>query len=97
MVKSRSTVWVSYRLSSIRSRSVRYIQISFVLTLQVSIKPLNSLEFAASCSNLADMGIMAVGNAKEERLKKISLRAHKDDVALALQDMRLLRNLLSLI
>ena len=61
------------------------------------MKPLNSLEFAASCSNLADMGILAVGNAKEERLKKISLRAHKDDVALALQDVRLLRNLLSLL
>lgn len=60
------------------------------------MKPLNSLEFAAACSNLGDMGIMGVGHAREERLRKLSLKAHKDDVALALQDMRLLRNLLSL-
>ena len=60
------------------------------------MKPLNSLEFAAACSNLVDMGIMAMGHAKEERLRKVSLKAHKDDVALALQETRMLRSVLAL-
>jgi cell division control protein 6 len=67
------------------------------MALQVVMKPLNSLEFAAACSTLADMGIISLGNAREERLKKVGLKAHKEDVALALQDVRLLRNLLSLV
>ena len=60
------------------------------------MKPLNSSEFAAACSNLSDMGIVSLSAAREERLRKIGLRAHKDDVALALQEVRMLRNLLSL-
>lgn len=60
------------------------------------MKPLSSLEFATACNTLADMGIIYLGNAKEERLKKISLKAHKDDIALALGEVRLLRNVLSL-
>ena len=63
---------------------------------QVAIKPLNSSEFAAACSTLADMGLLGLGKAREERQRRVTLRAHKDDVALALQDIRLLRNVLSL-
>ena len=66
------------------------------LHLQVAMKPLSSIEFTAACSTLADMGIMEVGKAREDRQRKVSLRTHKDDVALALKDVRLLCNFLSL-
>lgn len=58
--------------------------------------PLSSLEFATACSMLSDMGVISLGPAKEERIRKISLRAHKDDIILALGEVRLLKNVLSL-
>lgn len=60
------------------------------------MQPLNSTEFAAACSTLADLGLLALDKAREQRLRQVRLRVHRDDVALALQDRRMLRNLLSL-
>ena len=64
--------------------------------LQVALRPLNTAEFASAASTLADMGLLSLGKGKEERLRRVTLQVHADDVVLALQGFRLFRSIMAL-
>ncbi len=61
---------------------------------QVALKPLAASEVTAACSTLADMGFVDLAHGSEERQRRVTLRIAVEDVALGLQDVRLLRNCL---
>lgn len=51
-------------------------------------------EVTAACSTLADMGLMGLGSAREERQRRVTLCITVEDLRLALEDVRLLRECL---
>lgn len=61
----------------------------------MAFKPLASSEVSAACSTLADMGLLGLGHAREERQRRVTLRMAVADIALALADARLLRSCLT--
>jgi hypothetical protein len=63
--------------------------------LQVAFRPLAFPEVAAAASVLADQGLLGLGPGREERLRRVTLRAAPEDVAAALADVRLLRGCLA--
>ncbi len=52
---------------------------------QVGFGPLGGTDFCAACSTLADHGLLGLGPGREERLRRVTLRAAPADVLLALQ------------
>jgi cell division control protein 6 len=61
---------------------------------QVAFRALAPSEVTAACSTLADMGLLGLGPAREERQRRVTLRISLEDVSLALQDARLLKDCL---
>ncbi len=61
---------------------------------QVGFGALDSTSFSSACSTLADHGLLGLGPAREERLRRVTLRAAAADVALALQRVRLFSRVL---
>lgn len=59
--------------------------------LQLSLPALSTIEVTSVLGNLADMGLLDLGKAKEVQSQRIKLRVNEDDVAAALQDKRLLQ------
>ena len=55
---------------------------------------LEGTDFSSACSTLGDHGLLGLGGAREERLRRVTLRAAPDDVALALHELRLFSNVL---
>ncbi|XP_010543051.1 PREDICTED: cell division control protein 6 homolog B-like [Tarenaya hassleriana] len=51
-------------------------------------------EFANMCTVLNDQGLLKLGQAREDRLKRVTLRADESDIAFALQGIRFFRNCL---
>ena len=63
-------------------------------TRQVGFPALEGTDFACACSTLGDHGLLGLGAAREERLRRVTLRAAPDDVALALRELRLFSQVL---
>lgn len=61
---------------------------------QVGFGALDGTSFTSACSTLADHGLLGLGPAREERLRRVTLRAAAADVTLALQGVRLLSRIL---
>ncbi|KAK9840798.1 hypothetical protein WJX81_005432 [Elliptochloris bilobata] len=61
---------------------------------QVGFGALGATDFSAACSTLADHGLLGLGPAREQRLRRVTLRAAADDVVLALRDLRLFSTVL---
>ncbi len=61
---------------------------------QVAFRALAPSEVSAAVSTLADMGLLGLGHAREERQRRVTLRMAVADIALALADARLLRTCL---
>ena len=55
----------------------------------------SKLEFSGACCVLGDLALLDLGTAREEGQRRIALRVSTEDVTLALQDMRLFRNVLA--
>ncbi|EIE18599.1 P-loop containing nucleoside triphosphate hydrolase protein [Coccomyxa subellipsoidea C-169] len=65
------------------------------LCKKVAFKALAPSEVSAACSTLADMGLLGLGHAREERQRRVTLRMAVADIALALADARLIRGCLT--
>lgn len=63
--------------------------------VQVAFRALAPSEVSAAVSTLADMGLLGLGHAREERQRRVTLRMAVSDIALALADARLLRSCLT--
>ncbi|CAL8466096.1 g5632 [Coccomyxa elongata] len=65
------------------------------LCKKVAFRALAPSEVSAAVSTLADMGLLGLGHAREERQRRVTLRMAVADIALALADARLLRSCLT--
>ncbi|GAQ80088.1 Pre-initiation complex subunit CDC6 [Klebsormidium nitens] len=59
------------------------------------LRPLTSREFTDSCDVLAAQALLVIGPAKEQKHRRVTMRATDDDVTFALQGIRFFRNLLT--
>ena len=64
------------------------------LCREAGIRGLNPSEFSGVCNNLSDMTLLKVSPGREDRLRKVSLAVHQDDVVFALQGVNFFRNLI---
>ncbi|KAK9803690.1 hypothetical protein WJX73_000512 [Symbiochloris irregularis] len=63
---------------------------------QVSMRPLGSMEFSATCSTLADLGLINMSTgAQGERFRRITLQAPRTDALLGLKNSRIAQDALS--
>ncbi|KAH9701654.1 cell division control protein 6 [Citrus sinensis] len=58
------------------------------------IPPVGTLEFFSMCRVLHDQGILKVGQSRDDKLKRVTLKADESDVTFALQGVRFFRNCL---
>ncbi|KAG7653389.1 P-loop containing nucleoside triphosphate hydrolase [Arabidopsis suecica] len=58
------------------------------------ISPAGITEFTNMCTVLNDQGILKVGQARGDKLKRVSLRVDESDITFALQEIRIFRNCL---
>lgn len=52
------------------------------------------LEFSSMCRVLSDQGLLKLGQSREDKLRRITLKADEADIAFALQGVRFFRNCL---
>ncbi|XP_057954707.1 cell division control protein 6 homolog B isoform X2 [Malania oleifera] len=58
------------------------------------IPPVGFLEFLSLCTVLGDQGLLKIGQSREDKLKRVTLRVDEADITFALQGVRLFRNCL---
>ena len=65
--------------------------------VQVSMRPLGSMEFSATCSTLADLGLinMSTQGTQGERFRRMTLQAPRTDALLGLKNARIAQDALS--
>jgi cell division control protein 6 len=61
---------------------------------ETGVKELPQGEFCNMCTALADHCLVKLGNANNDRLRKLRLLATEDDVVFSLQGVHFFRNLL---
>ncbi|KAK9124460.1 hypothetical protein Sjap_014062 [Stephania japonica] len=60
----------------------------------VVIPPASALEFSTMCKVLSDQGLFKLGQSREDRLKRVTLKVDEAEIGFALQGIRLFRNCL---
>lgn len=66
------------------------------LHVQVSMRPLGSMEFSATCSTLADLGLINMSTgAQGERFRRITLQAPRTEALLGLKQSRIAQDALA--
>ncbi|KAF5731507.1 Cell division control Cdc6 isoform 2 [Tripterygium wilfordii] len=58
------------------------------------IRPVGTLEFSSMCRVLNDQGLLKVGQAREDKLKRVTLKVDEADITFALQGVRFFRSCL---
>ncbi|KAB1199027.1 hypothetical protein CJ030_MR0G028860 [Morella rubra] len=58
------------------------------------IPPVGSLELATICRVLNDQGLLKLGQSREDKSKRVTLRVDEADITFALQGIRFFRNCL---
>lgn len=58
------------------------------------IPPVGTLEFFSMCRVLHDQGLLKVGQSRDDKLKRVTLKADESDITFALQGVRFFRNCL---
>ncbi|KAK3206499.1 hypothetical protein Dsin_020545 [Dipteronia sinensis] len=58
------------------------------------IPPVGTLEFLSMCRVLNDQGLLKLGQSREDKLKRVTLKVDESDVSFALQGVRFFRNCL---
>ncbi|KAL5750471.1 hypothetical protein ACOSP7_025074 [Xanthoceras sorbifolium] len=58
------------------------------------IPPVGTLEFLSMCRVLNDQGLLKLGQSREEKLKRVTLKVDESDIKFALQGVRFFRNCL---
>ncbi|KAK2641474.1 hypothetical protein Ddye_023237 [Dipteronia dyeriana] len=58
------------------------------------IPPVGTLEFLSMCRVLNDLGLLKLGQSREDKLKRVTLKVDESDVSFALQGVRFFRNCL---
>ncbi|KAI8523606.1 hypothetical protein RHMOL_Rhmol13G0087300 [Rhododendron molle] len=59
-----------------------------------AIPPVGIMDLSSMCRVLGDQGLLKVGQAREDKLRRVSLKVDESDIAFALQGVRLFRNCL---
>ncbi|XP_058198873.1 cell division control protein 6 homolog B-like isoform X2 [Rhododendron vialii] len=59
-----------------------------------AIPPVGIMDLSSMCRVLGDQGVLKVGQAREDKLRRVSLKVDESDIAFALQGVRLFRNCL---
>lgn len=60
----------------------------------VLVPPIGILELSSMCRVLSDQGLLKLGQAREDKLKRVTLKVDEADIAFALQGIRFFRNCL---
>ncbi|KAJ0019932.1 hypothetical protein Pint_32571 [Pistacia integerrima] len=58
------------------------------------IPPVGILEFSSMCRVLNDQGLLKLGQSREDKLKRVTLKIDESDITFALQGVRFFRNCL---
>ncbi|KAG6792785.1 hypothetical protein POTOM_001943 [Populus tomentosa] len=58
------------------------------------IPPVGILEFLSMCRVLADQGLLKLGQSRDDKLKRVTLKVDEADITFALQGVRVFRNCL---
>ncbi|KAK4856007.1 hypothetical protein QYF36_013206 [Acer negundo] len=58
------------------------------------IPPVGTMEFLSMCRVLNDQGLLKLGQSREDKLKRVTLKVDESDVSFALQGVRFFRNCL---
>lgn len=61
----------------------------------VQVPSASILEFSNMCRVLSDQGLLKLGQSREDRLRRVTLKVDESDITFALQGMRFFRNCLS--
>ncbi|GFZ13298.1 cell division control, Cdc6 [Actinidia rufa] len=60
----------------------------------ILIPPLGIMELSSMCRVLGDQGLLKLGQAREDKLRRVTLKVDEADIAFALQGVRVFRNCL---
>uniref|UniRef100_A0A2K1R598 Cdc6 C-terminal domain-containing protein n=1 Tax=Populus trichocarpa TaxID=3694 RepID=A0A2K1R598_POPTR len=58
------------------------------------IPPVGILEFLSMCRVVADQGLLKLGQSRDDKLKRVTLKVDEADITFALQGVRVFRNCL---
>ncbi|XP_058202630.1 cell division control protein 6 homolog B [Rhododendron vialii] len=61
----------------------------------ILIPPVGIMELSSMCRVLGDQGILKLGQAREDKLRRVTLNVDEADIAFALQGIRVFRNCLN--
>ncbi|XP_075079594.1 cell division control protein 6 homolog B-like isoform X2 [Nicotiana tabacum] len=78
-----------------KDATIGELNISYVdVCKSTLIPPVGIMELSNMCRVLGDQGILKVGQAREDKLRRVTLKVDEADITFALQGIRLFRNYL---